>query len=85
VFRLILLESTLLSTIGGGLGVAAGVVLLAWSGISVAAEGVTIAFRPSWDIALEGLIASLAVGVLAGVTPGLAAARAAIVPALRNT
>jgi putative ABC transport system permease protein len=85
VFRLILLESTLLSTIGGGLGVAAGVVLLAWSGMSVAAEGVTIAFRPSWDIALEGLIASLAVGVLAGVTPGLAAARAAIVPALRNT
>jgi putative ABC transport system permease protein len=85
VFRLILLESTLLSTIGGGLGVAAGVVLLAWSGMSVAAEGVTIAFRPSWDIALEGLIASLAVGVLAGVTPGLAAARAAIVPALRHT
>jgi putative ABC transport system permease protein len=85
VFRLILLESTLLSTIGGGLGVAAGVVLLAWSGMSVAAEGVTIAFRPSWDIALEGLIASLAVGVLAGVTPGLAAARTAIVPALRHT
>jgi putative ABC transport system permease protein len=85
VFRLILFESTLLSTIGGGLGVVAGVLLLAWSGMSVAAEGVTIAFRPTWDIALEGLIASLAVGVLAGVTPGLAAARAAIVPALRHT
>ena len=85
VFRLILFESTLLSTIGGGLGVVAGVLLLAWSGMSVAAEGVTIAFRPSWDVALQGLIASLAVGVLAGLAPGLTAARTAIVPALRHT
>ena len=85
VFRLVLFESTLLSTIGGGLGVVAGVLLLAWSGMSVAAEGVTIAFRPSWDVALQGLIASLAVGVLAGLAPGLTAARTAIVPALRHT
>ena len=63
----------------------AGVMLLAWSGMSVAAEGVTIAFRPSWDVALQGLIASLAVGVLAGLAPGLTAARTAIVPALRHT
>jgi putative ABC transport system permease protein len=85
VFRLIVFESTLLSTLGGGLGVAAGVLLLAWSGMSVAAEGVTIAFQPSWDVALQGLMASLAVGMLAGLTPGLAAARAQIVPALRHT
>jgi putative ABC transport system permease protein len=85
VFRLIVFESTLLSTIGGGLGIAAGVMLLAWSGMSVAAEGVTIAFRPSCDVAVQGLVASLAVGLLAGVAPGLTAARAAIVPALRHT
>ena len=42
VLRLIVLESTLLSAIGGGLGVATGVGLLAWLGMSVAAEGVTI-------------------------------------------
>jgi putative ABC transport system permease protein len=84
VFRLVLIESTLLSTLGGGLGVTVGVLFLAWSGMSVAAEGVTIAFRPSWDIATQGLIASLAVGLLAGLAPGWTAARTEIVPALRH-
>lgn len=84
VFRLVLIESTVLSALGGGLGVAAGLLFLTWSGMSVAAEGVTIAFRPSWDIALQGLAASLAVGVLAGVAPGWRAAQTEIVPALRH-
>lgn len=84
VFRLVLTESTLLSALGGGLGVAAGLLFLAWSGMSIAAEGVTIAFRPSWDIALQGLIASVAVGVLAGLAPGWQAARTQIVSALRH-
>lgn len=84
VFRLVLTESTLLSTIGGGLGVIAGLSFLAWSGMSIAAEGVTIAFRPSWDIALQGLIASVAVGILAGLAPGWQAARTEIVSALRQ-
>jgi len=84
VFRLVLTESTVLSVLGGGLGIAAGLLFLAWSGMSVAAEGVTIAFQPSWDIAIQGLIASLAVGLLAGLAPGWHAARAEIVPALRH-
>ncbi len=84
VFRLVLTESTLLSTIGGGLGVIAGLTFLAWSGMSIAAEGVTIAFRPSWDVALQGMIASVAVGVLAGLAPGWQAARTQIVSALRH-
>ena len=84
VFRLVIVESTLLSTIGGGLGVVVGLLLLAWSGMSVAAEGVTIAFRPSLDIALQGATASLAVGLLAGVAPAWQASRTEIVPALRH-
>lgn len=84
VFGLVVTESTILSTIGGGAGVVAGLIFLAWSNLSVAAEGVTIAFRPSLDIALQGLIASLVVGVLAGLAPGWQAARTEIVPALRN-
>jgi putative ABC transport system permease protein len=84
VFRLVMIESTLLSSMGGGLGVTAGLLFLAWSGMSVAAEGVTIAFRPSWEIALQGLAASLAVGLLAGLAPGWHAARTEIVPALRH-
>lgn len=84
VFKLIVTESTILSVLGGGLGVAAGLLLLGWSGMSIAAEGVTIAFRPSWTIALEGLIASVLVGLLAGLAPGWHAARTEIVPALRQ-
>ena len=62
----------------------AGLLLLAWSGMSVAAEGVTIAFRPSWEIALQGLLASIAVGLIAGIAPGWHASRTEIVPALRH-
>jgi putative ABC transport system permease protein len=84
VFRLVVTESTLLSTLGGALGVAAAAAFLAWSGLSLAAEGVTIAFLPSWEVALQGIVAAIAVGVLAGLAPGWHAARAQIVAALRN-
>lgn len=84
VFRLVVTESTVLSTVGGGLGVAAGLLFLGWSGMSIAAEGVTIAFRPSWEIAIQGVLASVAVGLLAGLAPGWHAARTEIVPALRH-
>lgn len=84
VFRLVMIESTLLSSLGGGLGVVAGLALLAWTGMSVAAEGVTIAFRPSWEIAFQGLLASIAVGLIAGIAPGWHASRTEIVPALRH-
>ena len=84
VFRLVVTESTILSTIGGGTGVAAGLLFLAWTNLSVAAEGVTIAFRPSLDIAIQGLVASLIVGVLAGLVPAWQAATTEIVPALRH-
>jgi putative ABC transport system permease protein len=84
VFRLVVTESMVLSTLGGGLGVAAGLLFLYWAGMSIAAEGVTIAFRPSWNIALQGVAASIAVGLLAGLAPGWHAARTEIVPALRH-
>lgn len=84
VLRLVVIESVVLSTLGGGLGVVAGLLFLAWSKMSIAAEGVTIAFRPSWDIAWQGVAASLVVGILAGLAPGWRAARTEIVPALRH-
>ncbi len=84
VFRLVVTESMILSTLGGGLGVVAGLLFLSWAGMSIAAEGVTIAFRPSWNIALQGVAASIAVGLLAGLAPGWHAARTEIVPALRH-
>ena len=83
VFRLVVSESTLLSVVGGAVGVGGAMGLLALSHLSVGAEAVTIAFRPSWALAATGLVVAGVVGVLAGVAPGWHAARTEIVTALR--
>jgi putative ABC transport system permease protein len=57
---------------------------LQWGGLCVAAEGVTIAFRPSLPLALTGLAVSLCVGIIAGIAPGWQAAQTKIVTALRH-
>lgn len=83
IFRLIVAESALQSLAGGLLGMGAGLALLAFGGFAVGAEGVTIAFKPSLELAISGIGVSAVVGVLAGVIPGLQAARTEIVSALR--
>jgi putative ABC transport system permease protein len=83
IFRLVIAESVLQSLAGGLLGIGAGLALLAWGGFAVGAEGVTIAFKPSFDLAISGAIVSAVVGVLAGLIPGWQAARTEIVSALR--
>ena len=84
VFSLVITESLLLSTLGGVLGVAGSSLLLVVTGMSVAAEGVTIAFEASMILVVQGILVSIIVGVLAGVAPGWRAARTEIVPALRH-
>lgn len=84
IFRLVMSESMLQSLCGGILGIGFGLALLGWGGFAVGAEGVTIAFRPSWDLAVSGLLIAAIVGVLAGITPGWQAARSQIVTALRQ-
>lgn len=84
VFGLVLAESFLQSLAGGLLGIGSGLVILAWGGFAIGAEGVTIAFKPSVDLAVTGAIVSATVGILAGIVPGIQAARAEIVSALRQ-
>ena len=84
VFRLVVAESILLSTLGGLCGVLVSSLLLSFSQMSVAAEGVTIAFEPSISLAIQGLVIAVAVGLIAGITPAWQAAHAEIVPALRH-
>ena len=84
VFRLVLIESLCMSTLGGILGVAGSMLLLSSTGMSVAAEGVTIAFQPSLTLAVQGVLVAIVVGVLAGIAPGWHASRTEIVPALRH-
>lgn len=84
IFRLVLAESMLQSAAGGTFGIGLGMVLLLWGGFAVGAEGVTIAFRPSWELAVTGAIVSVVVGILAGIVPGWQASRTQIVTALRQ-
>lgn len=84
VFRLVIAESLLLTLIGGLAGVIGSMLFLYSSGLSVAAEGVTIAFRPSWDLVIQGTGIALIVGVIAGIAPGWQAAQTQIVNALKH-
>ena len=84
IFRLVIAESVLQSMAGGALGIGLGMLLLAWGGFAVGAEGVTIAFRPSVEMLFSGAVVSLAVGFVAGMIPGWQASRAEIVSALRQ-
>jgi putative ABC transport system permease protein len=85
VFRLVVAESLLMCVVGGVLGTGLALSVLAWSGMAVGAEGVTIAFRPSWQLAAMGGVVSLFVGVFAGLVPAWQAARTQIVSALRQS
>jgi putative ABC transport system permease protein len=84
IFRLVLVESVLLSWAGGILGGGIALGFLAWKRMSVGAEAVTIAFLPSYGLAGTALVVALVTGVVAGLVPAWAAARAEIVPSLRQ-
>lgn len=84
IFRLVLAESILQSAAGGLLGIGAGLAVLAWGGFAIGAEGVTIAFKPSLELAITGAFVSLLAGVLAGLAPAWQAAHTEIVSALRQ-
>lgn len=84
IFGLVLLESMILSTAGGAIGVCAALAVLQWSGLTLATEGVNITFAASTTLAVAGFGVALTVGLLAGCLPALQAARANIVTALRG-
>ncbi len=84
VFGMVMAESVLLSFAGGGLGVGIATLVLKLSRLSVAAEAVTVAFTPSLRLAATGIGVAAVAGLLAGIVPAWHAARAEIVPALRQ-
>ncbi|HBO43840.1 MAG TPA: ABC transporter substrate-binding protein [Planctomycetaceae bacterium] len=84
VFRLVMTESVLLSAVGGLLGIACAVVLLAWGSLSVGTDAIVVAFSPSLRLTVVGILVSVAAGALAGLAPAWHAARTEIVTALRQ-
>jgi putative ABC transport system permease protein len=76
---LFLMESTLLSTLGGlsGLGLGAGLALL----LKTTVSGLPVSI--SWAYAIGALVASVLIGLAAGVVPAMRAAQLNPVDALR--
>jgi putative ABC transport system permease protein len=83
VFGLVITETILLSSIGGMIGVGLAMIILTVSNLGLAAQAITIAFTPSLDIVISGLLISFISGAVAGVAPAIFAGRVEIVPALR--
>ncbi|PQO45989.1 ABC transporter permease [Blastopirellula marina] len=84
IFSLVLSESSILSFIGGTVGVAAAMITLYFGQLSVAAEAVAVAFTPSASLALQGIAISIVAGLIAGLAPAWQAATTEVVPALRH-
>lgn len=83
IFRLVMAECLLLSIVGGLIGLFVACVMLNFSGLSIGAEAVTVAFTPTLKVISTGVVLMVAVGTLAGIAPAWRASRAEIVPALR--
>ncbi len=82
--RLVLAESMILCVVGGIAGTVVALTALSLGGFAIGAEGATIAFRPSFGLAMTGTIVSLLVGIAAGIAPAIQAATVPIVDALRQ-
>lgn len=85
LFFLIVAESLLVTLAGGIVGLAAAILLLNWTDLSVGTEGVVIAFAATPSLALVGLATTAVVGIAAGLVPAWQASRADIVTSLRAT
>ncbi|MHB8954262.1 MAG: ABC transporter permease [Pirellulaceae bacterium] len=84
IFRLVVAESAVVCLLGGISGTGLALLVLGSGGLALGAEGVAVAFRPSLQLGVAGVLVSLVVGLLAGIVPAWHAARAHIVPSLRQ-
>jgi putative ABC transport system permease protein len=84
IARMILFEGLLLGLTGGVLGAIGAWALHQFGSISLSTEGVTIAMKTTWSVAITGLTLSIAMGVLAGLVPAFQASRRDIVSCFRT-
>ena len=81
---LVVLESLALSLGGALLGLAAALILLNVTHLSIGAEGVPVAFVVSWSVIVRGIGLAVAASLLAAIVPALRVGRIPIVVALRS-
>ena len=82
-FGLVIVESLLVSVLGGTLGVALALTGPSWTALAIGTQGVSIAFLPSVGLAGGGFAVSSAAGVMTCMVPASQATRAEIVASLR--
>ena len=78
------IEGALLGCAGGVVGCLSAALFFHWSRFTLGNEGLTLALRPSYDVAAYGLLVALVLGLLASVWPALVSARKPIVASLRS-
>ena len=83
VLGLIVAEATIISLLGGLLGI--GLATLLWNGMNSNLGGFVPSFTVKPATVLIGLVLALAMGILSGLIPAVQAARLPIARALRET
>ena len=82
---MVLAEGIFLSGFGGFLGIFISFCFLHYQGVSIGNEGLVLAFVPSGEVVSQGIFASLALGVIAGLYPAWQAGRLSINESLKIT
>lgn len=82
---MVLAESIFLSGFGGFLGIFISFCFLHYQGVSIGNEGLVLAFVPSGEVVFRGILASLALGVIAGLYPAWQSGRSSINESLKIT
>jgi putative ABC transport system permease protein len=80
---LVVLEASLLGVIGGLLGTAAGLTVLRFTGFALSSDGLSFGFTIGPSVWGTSLLASVLVGVAAGLVPAWRAARTPMVESFR--
>ena len=84
VASLIVVEGTLLSIIGGGIGAIAAVIVARYGSFALSVEGTTIPIVANTALLLSGIAICALIGVVAGLVPAWQASRREIAACFRS-
>lgn len=83
IARMVVAESILASLVGGAIGLAAAMAVLRWGTFSFSVEGLSVNIDAGLGTALVGIALCAAIGVLAGIFPGIRSARSSVAACFR--
>ena len=83
IARLIVTEGLLLGLIGGVTGTALALAAVHFGNVSISADGLSVHMAAGMSVVVAGLLASAALGVIAGLVPAIQASRREITQCFR--